>query len=132
MEKKVMTMPIAAVPTAQANMSAQLPAATAPVTQPMEKHEMKKWCKEHMHRYVLAHTKDGWCCDGFVEHIDDEMVCIAVMHNDAGWNPRGFFPQPPLSPYPPLYPYPYYPRGRFYRQAFPLAALVGLSLLSFY
>ncbi|MBW7455208.1 hypothetical protein K0U00_14375 [Paenibacillus sepulcri] len=96
----------------------------------MEKHEMKKWCKDHKYRYVLAHTKDGWCCDGFVEHIDDEMVYLAVPHCDNQYDPRGFFPYPPL--YPPLYPYPYYPRRRFYRQAFPLAALLGLSLLPFF
>ncbi|GGD71472.1 hypothetical protein [Paenibacillus nasutitermitis] len=131
MEKKVTTLPIATMPNAQAPM-AQMPAATAPVTQPMEKHEMKKWCKEHMHRYVLVHTKDGWCCDGFVEHIDDENVIIAVPHSDAGSSPRGFFPQPGFFPYPPLYPYPYYPRRRFYRQVFPLVALLGLSLLPFF
>lgn len=84
-----------------------------------------------MHRYVLAHTKDGWCCDGFVEHIDDEMVCIAVPCC-PGWDPRGFSPFTPIHPYPPLYPYPYFPRRRFVRQAFPLAALLGLTLLSFY
>lgn len=91
------------------------------------KHDMKHWCHAHMHRYVLAHTHDGWCCDGFIEHIDDEVVCIAVPY--SGGADRAFFPGPF---YPPLYPYPYFPRRRFYRQVFPLAALLGLSLLPFY
>ncbi|QHT63852.1 hypothetical protein GXP70_10270 [Paenibacillus lycopersici] len=80
-----------------------------------------------MHRYVLAHTRDGWCCDGFVEYIDDEVVCLAVPHCGSG--DRAFFPGPF---YPQLYPYPFFPRNRFYRQVFPLAALLGLSLLPFY
>lgn len=108
----------------------QLPISAPVVT--MEKHEMKKFCKEHMHRYVLVHTKDGWCVDGFVEHIDEEVVCIAVPHNSIGMDPRAFLPYPPGYPYPPLYPYPYYPRRRFFRQIFPLTALLGLSLLPYY
>ncbi|SFI61671.1 hypothetical protein SAMN02799624_01656 [Paenibacillus sp. UNC496MF] len=108
-------------------------ASTAPIETPkpsthhVHKHEMKHWCHEHMHRYVLAHTHDGWCCDGFIEHIDDEVVCLAVPH--CGGMDRAFVPGPF---FPPLYPYPFFPRRRFYRQVFPLAALVGLSLLPFY
>ena len=59
------------------------------------KHDMKHWCHDHMHRYVLAHTHDGWCCDGFIEHIDDEVVCIAVPYSGAR-GPR-VFPGPVLS-----------------------------------
>lgn len=105
----------------------QEPAPVAP-TKPMEIHEIKHFCKSHLHRYVLVHTKDGFCCDGFVEHIDDEVVCIAVIHG-GGMDPRAFLPG---FGFPPLYPYPYFPRRRFYRQVFPLAALLGLSLLPFY
>lgn len=43
-----------------------------------DKEQMKQWCEHHKHRYVLAQTHDGWCADGFIEHIDDEVVCIAV------------------------------------------------------
>jgi len=100
----------------------------------MEKEQMKQLCKEHMHRYVVAHTKEGWCTDGFVEHIDDDVVCLAVPCGMEG-DMRGFFPYPyagtPFA-YPPLYPYPYFPRRRFARLVFPLTALLGLSLLPFY
>ena len=69
-KKSTGIMPMAASPGVQA------PVVTAP--KPMEIHEKVKMCKDHMHRYVLLQTHDGYCVDGFVEHIDDEMVCIAV------------------------------------------------------
>lgn len=101
----------------------------------MEQAQLKQHCQDHMHRYVVARTKEGWCTDGFVEYVDDEVVAMAVLC-DAGWNEaRGFFPNPNFgTPFarPPLYPYPYYPRRYFARQIFPLTALLGLSLLSFY
>ncbi|MFC5651751.1 hypothetical protein ACFPYJ_22060 [Paenibacillus solisilvae] len=138
MEKKMFTSPIgkkstglmpsAAAPTGKKS-TGMMPKAKSPgVTvepYPAEKHEKAKWCKDHMHRYVLLQTHDGYCADGFVEHIDDEMVCIAVPHCGPHWD-RAFLP------YPPIYPYPYFPRRRFVRQAFPLTALRGLSLLPFY
>ncbi|MBD2844459.1 hypothetical protein IDH44_04595 [Paenibacillus sp. IB182496] len=103
----------------------------------MDTAQMKQWCANHMHRYVLAQTKDGYCCDGIVEHIDDEVVCLAVPVGDGGgqWGVRNFFPYPyPGTPFatPPLYPYPYYPRRRFARQVLPLAVLLGLTLLPYY
>ncbi|AZN43684.1 hypothetical protein EJC50_12965 [Paenibacillus albus] len=93
-------------------------------------HEMKQKCHEHMHRYVLVHTHDGWCCDGIVEHIDDEYVCLAVpCGGNVEQHGRAFFPQPPFFP---IYPYPFFPRRRFVRQVFPLTTLLGLSLLPYY
>ncbi|MFS0727525.1 hypothetical protein [Paenibacillus sp. 1P07SE] len=100
----------------------------------MDKEQMKKLCHDHMHRYVVANTKEGWCTDGFVEYVDDEVVCLAVPCGPE-WNTRAFGPYPYWgTPFgrPPLYPYPYYPRRFFARQIFPLAALLGLSLLPFY
>ncbi|MNZ69572.1 hypothetical protein D3C78_878760 [compost metagenome] len=87
--------------------------------------QKKQWCQNHMYRYVLAHTHDGWCCDGFIEYIDDEVVCLAVPYGTGEWEDRAFLPYPP-------YPYPYYPRRRFIRQIFPIAALLGLTLLPFF
>ncbi|GGG56216.1 hypothetical protein [Paenibacillus radicis (ex Gao et al. 2016)] len=92
--------------------------------------QMKETCHNHMHRYVLAQTHHGWCIDGFVEHMDDEVVCLAVPNNSQGWDSRAFIPQSP--PGPGLYPYPFYPRRRFYRQIFPYGALRGVSLLPYY
>ncbi len=90
--------------------------------------QKKQWCEHHMNRYVLAQTHDGWCCDGFVEYIDDEIVCLAV---PCGGEDEQY--RQPFFPFGgPIYPYPYYPRRRFHRRTFPLAALLALSLLSFY
>lgn len=101
----------------------------------VDQQQMKQWCEHHKHRYVLAQTQDGWCCDGFLEHIDDEVICIAVPCGSNEWENRAFLPYSPFG-YPPfgypIYPYPYYPRRRFIRQVFPLAALLALSLLPYY
>ncbi|EFM12757.1 hypothetical protein PaecuDRAFT_0268 [Paenibacillus curdlanolyticus YK9] len=122
-------------------MPMPLPAPVKPeVTAPAapNKMEMKHWCNQHMHRYVLARTYNGWCTDGIVEHIDDEFVCLAVpcgvmMVDSRGFGPFSPFGGPFGGPFgAPFYPYPYYPRRRFIRQTLPLAALVGLSLLPFY
>lgn len=106
----------------------------------MELPEITEFCKKHMYRYALARTKDGWCCDGFIEHIDKDFVYMAVPAPMQGQ--RGFYPfYPGYGPFygpfygqfgAPLYPYPYFPRRRFVRQVFPLAALLALSLLPFY
>jgi hypothetical protein len=127
-EKKMLTSPIGKKSTGIMPMAAspgvQAPVVTAP--KPMEIHEKVKMCKDHMHRYVLLQTHDGYCVDGFVEHIDDEMVCIAVpMCCEPHWD-RAFIPFYPYQPYP------FFPRRRFVRLAFPLTALLALSLLPFF
>ncbi|WP_424766707.1 hypothetical protein [Paenibacillus sp. sgz302251] len=95
-----------------------------------EQQEMKQWCESHKNRYVLVQTHDGWCCDGFIEHIDDEIVCIAVPCGTNEWENRAFLPYASFGA--PIYPYPYYPRRRFIRQVFPLAALLAITLLPFF
>lgn len=44
----------------------------------MEKFEAKEVCKKHMYRYVRATMADGSAHDGFVEHVDDEQVYLAI------------------------------------------------------
>ncbi|OBR63101.1 hypothetical protein A7K91_23650 [Paenibacillus oryzae] len=89
--------------------------------------DKKEMCQQHMHRYVLVQTADGMCFDGIVEHVDDEVLCIAVPFGQGEGDPRAFIP---FGGYP--YGYGYYPRRRFYRQTFPLAGLLALSLLPYY
>ncbi|MDQ8736716.1 hypothetical protein [Paenibacillus sp. LHD-38] len=97
----------------------------------VDQEQMKQWCEYHKHRYVLAQTHDGWCADGFLEYLDDEVLCIAVPCGSNEWEDnRAFLPYPAFGY--PIYPYPYYPRRRFIRQIFPLAALLALSLLPYY
>lgn len=99
--------------------------------------EKKRLCEDHMHRYVEIKTLDGCGYDGIVEHVDDEVVCLAVPGPVEDW--RGYGYVPPRVPYGPFVPYPYgygiprypYPR-RFSRLVLPLAALVALSLLPYY
>ncbi|MGX1828869.1 hypothetical protein ACWIE6_11490 [Paenibacillus taichungensis] len=118
----------------------------------MEKVEAKKLCKEHMHRYVCIQMHDGAHYDGIVEHVDDDMIYLAVPvgheaavnHANANWGPnmmpvtypahsRGFFPGYGY-PYPYPYPYPYYGYGRrrFNRLVLPLIGLTALTLLPYY
>jgi len=40
--------------------------------------EWKDWCGRHLNRYVLATTKEGLCSDGFLEHVDEQNVYLAV------------------------------------------------------
>ncbi|MCU6707667.1 hypothetical protein M6D81_03000 [Paenibacillus sp. J5C_2022] len=92
----------------------------------MSNADKKKICQQHMHRYVLVQTAEGWC-DGFVEHVDDDMVYLAVPCGSDGMDERVLYPYGG-----PIYPYPYYPRRRFFRRRFPLGALLALSLLPFF
>ncbi|CDN41734.1 MULTISPECIES: hypothetical protein [unclassified Paenibacillus] len=131
---KPSTMPVMPEPSIPAPMPAAPPVMNTTINVlVMEKPEMKHFCDNHKYRYVLAHTKDGWCCDGFIEHYDDEYVCLAIPCDMGEVHPRAFGPGfgPGFGPYPPLYPYPYYPRRRFARAVFPLAALAGITLLPF-
>lgn len=88
--------------------------------------QVKQHCEKHMHRYVLIQARDGWC-DGIVEHVDDDSVYLAVPYCQGEQDNRAFLPYGG-----PIYPYPYFPRRRFIRRRFPLAALLALSLLPFY
>ncbi|WP_274651916.1 hypothetical protein [Paenibacillus humicola] len=106
--------------------TAVMPAAMPEHKKPMEVHEVKKWCHDHKYRYVMVQTKDGWCCDGFVEHIDDEHVYLAVPYCGEYDYHRGFVPFAPFAPSP------FFPRRRFIRRVFPLTALVAFSLLPFF
>ncbi|MED5020370.1 hypothetical protein P9847_24180 [Paenibacillus chibensis] len=124
----------------------------------MEKLEAKEVCKKHMYRYVRATMSDGSVHDGFIEHVDDEKVYMAIpvghenmpyhhgqvspYHQQGGcWDPcyrgpvqdaRAFFPVPfgyGFGGYPFGFPY---GRRRFNRLALPLFGLTALSLLPFY
>ncbi|WP_068774372.1 hypothetical protein [Paenibacillus sp. FJAT-26967] len=101
----------------------------------MQKQEAQGLCQQHKYRYVLVQLNDGTMQDGFVEDVDDNYVYLAVPYDGRengsedsraygyGWGYPGFS----------YYPYPYpYPRRRFFRRAFPLAALAALTLLPFY
>jgi len=95
---------------------------TPPIQPVKSAGEAKNWCEKHKYRYVMAQTHEGQCFDGFIEHIDDEVVCLAVPCCHSPWENRGFVPFGGFGPF---------PRRRFVRRVFPLAAVAGLTLLPF-
>lgn len=67
----------------------------------MEKVEAKQICHHHMHRYVRVVIIDGRAFDGFVDHVDDENLHLAVpvgheMHCDQMENAS--YPNENMSP----------------------------------
>ncbi|QNK55519.1 hypothetical protein [Paenibacillus sp. PAMC21692] len=93
--------------------------------------DAKSMCQAHMYRYVMVQTNDGCCVDGFVEHVDDEHVYLAVPHCLGDWE-RAFLPYGGYGGFGGGFGYPFYPPRRFYRRAFPLGSLLAISLLPFF
>ncbi|GKU79723.1 hypothetical protein [Paenibacillus sp. L3-i20] len=93
----------------------------------------KKHCEQHMHRYVMVQTIDGVCCDGIVEHVDEDMVYIAVPYcpNEYGRNDYGNRPFHGGHGFGHGFGGGFYPR-RFFRRGFPFGSLLALSLLPYY
>ncbi|WP_136606556.1 hypothetical protein [Paenibacillus dokdonensis] len=120
----------------------------------MEKFEAKEVCKKHMYRYVRATMSDGSAHDGFVEHVDEENVYLAVpvghenmpydhgnvspYHHGGCWDPCYRYPAQDTRAFFPYgygfgFPYGGFPyRRRFNRLVLPLVGLTALSLLPFY
>lgn len=44
----------------------------------MEKQEAKQLCEKHKYRYVRVWTDQGTMHDGFIEHVDDEKMYLAI------------------------------------------------------
>lgn len=86
--------------------------------------QKKDHCMKHMHRYVMAQSNDGSMQDGFVEHVDDEYIYLAVPYCPGEIDERAFFPYGGFG---------YgFPRRRFFRRRFPLGGLIALSLLPYF
>ncbi|BFH61419.1 hypothetical protein [Paenibacillus azoreducens] len=119
----------------------------------MEKIGAKEVCKKHIYRYVRVTMVDGSSHDGFIEHVDEENVYLAVPvgheniphhhhghvspYHYGGWDPCFRFPAPDSRAFFPYYGFGYpffgYPYGRrFNRLVLPLAGLTALSLLPFF
>lgn len=81
-----------------------------------------------MNKYVGIHTSDGMAHDGFIAHVDNDYVTLAVPTNEmingmhsqqAAYRQFGYHPG-------------FFPRRRFYQRRVPLAAITGLFLLPFF
>ena len=44
----------------------------------MEKQEAKQLCEKHKYRYVRVWTDQGMVHDGFIEHVDDDKMYLAI------------------------------------------------------
>ena len=86
----------------------------------MDLSQKKGHCEKHMHRYVMVQTSDGAMHDGFVEHVDNENVYLAVPYCPGEVDERAFLPYGGFG-----YGYPYFPRRRF----FPIGLAQKFSLL---
>jgi len=80
-------------------------------------------CLSCMNNYVGLQTSDGKTHDGFIAHVDNEYVTLAIpgemMNSEAEARQFGYY-------------HGYFPRRRFYGRRIPLAAITGLFLLPFF
>lgn len=80
-------------------------------------------CMTCMNKYVAVQTNDGLSHDGFVAHVDNDHVILAIPTEEmmTGSHSRqfGFYPG-------------FYPRRRFVPRRIPLAAITALYLLPFF
>jgi len=81
-----------------------------------------------MNKYVGIQTNDGMLHDGFIAHVDDEYVTLAIPSSEMingmpvqqqTFRQFGYHPG-------------FYPRRRFFQRRLPLAAITGLFLLPFF
>ncbi len=81
-----------------------------------------------MNKYVGIQTSDGMAHDGFIAHVDNNYVTLAIPTNEmingmhsqqAAHRQFGYHPG-------------FFPRRRFYQRRVPLAAITGLFLLPFF
>lgn len=84
-----------------------------------------------MNKYVGITTSDGQSHDGFIAHVDQDYITLAIPSNEmighmngmpanaSTYRQFGFFPG-------------FFPRRRFFRQRVPLRFITGLFLLPFF
>lgn len=80
-------------------------------------------CMTCMNKYVAVQTKDGMTHDGFIAHVDNDYVTLAIPTSEmmTGSNQRqfGFHPG-------------FFPRRRFLARRIPLFGITSLFLLPFF
>lgn len=84
-----------------------------------------------MHKYVGVTTNTGQSYDGFIAHVDQQHITLAIPSsemleqangmaaNGSAYRQFGFYPG-------------FYPRRRFYPMRIPLGVVTGLFLLPFF
>lgn len=94
----------------------------------MENNGYQNICMTCMNKYVGIQTNDGMQHDGFIAHVDNEYVTLAIPSSEMingtpmqqqAFRQFGYYPG-------------FYPRRRFFHRRLPLAAITGLFLLPFF
>lgn len=95
----------------------------------MESYQQISW--NCMNKYVGIVTSDGQTHDGFIAHVDENYVTLAVPSNEMIQQMNG---QPAQrSTYRQFGFYPgFYPRRRFYPRRIPFYGITSLFLLPFF
>lgn len=95
-------------------------------------------CSKHMNKYIGVVTTDGQTHDGFIAHVDQNYVTLAIPSNEMinqpnkmrrGQGSRAFGYSPGF--YPGFYPG-FFPRRRFYPYRIPFYGISSLFLLPFF
>ncbi|WP_042199391.1 hypothetical protein [Paenibacillus camerounensis] len=82
----------------------------------------------NVNKYVGMTTNDGQTHDGFIAHVDQDYVTLAIPSNEmmngmpanaATYRQFGYYPG-------------FYPRRRFYPRRIPFGAITALYLLPFF
>lgn len=97
----------------------------------MDPHQFQQLCWTCMNKYVGIKTSDGHSYDGFIAHVDQNYVTLAVptdemvhqMHGmpakDSTYRQFGFHPG-------------FFPRRRFFHRRIPFFLFTDLFLLPFF
>ncbi|WP_055107503.1 hypothetical protein [Paenibacillus ihumii] len=97
----------------------------------MSANEYQQICWSCMNKYVGIETADGHAYDGFIAHVDQNYVTLAVPSNEmiqrldglpaneSTYRQFGFFPG-------------FFPRRRFFYRRFPFYGIRNLFLLPFF
>jgi len=93
--------------------------------------DYKQICWRLMNQYVGIKTTDGHTYDGFIAHVDDEYVTIAVPTDEMIEGMRGMPAQE--STYRQFGFHPgFFPRRRFFQRRIPFSLFTALFLLPFF
>ncbi|TVX93079.1 phosphatidylinositol kinase [Paenibacillus agilis] len=94
----------------------------------MDQNFLKQACWNSMNKYVGIQTNDGQSHDGFIAHVDENYVTLAIPTNEvltgkptenSANRQFGFHPG-------------FFPRRRFFFRRFPFPFVTSLFLLPFF
>ncbi|HIW31232.1 MAG TPA: phosphatidylinositol kinase [Candidatus Paenibacillus intestinavium] len=97
----------------------------------MDSNGYEEICWSCMNKYVGIQTADGHSYDGFIAHVDQDYVTLAIPTNEMADRMNGF--QEYESSYRQFGFHPgFFPRRRFFQRRIPLSTIGALFLLPFF